>query len=170
VKKVIFIWFLLFPVFVLGQYRDTGIQTTSVKEGIISESPNYLFGFLNTDNFVMRHSISMSYSSFAGQGVALGMYTNSMFYRLMTNLNVQMDISIVHSPYSTLGETFQKNISGIYISNAAINYRPWKDVSIHLQYRGMPYGYGGYYNPVFSPFVRGSSLLQSETNSVFPVD
>ena len=118
----------------------------------------------------MRHSIRMSYSSFAGQGVALGMYTNSMFYRLMTNLNVQMDISIVHSPYSTLGETFQKNISGIYISNAAINYRPWKDVSIHLQYRSMPYGYGGYYNPVFSQFVRGSSLLQSETNSVFPVD
>ena len=75
----------------------------------------------------------------------------------MDNLNVQLDVSVVHSPYSTLGDTFQKNLSGIYISNAAVNYRPWKDFSVHLQYRNIPYGYG-YYNPYFnyySPFIGG---------------
>jgi hypothetical protein len=70
----------------------------------------------------------------------------------MDNLNVQLDVSVVHSPYSTLGETFQKNITGIYISNAAINYRPWKDFSIHLQYRNMPYSYG-YYNPFYGSYM-----------------
>ena len=163
-KKLILIVFLLCAATLLGQYKETGIQTTSVKDGITNNSPNYLFGFLNTNDFTMRHSFSMQYSSFGSQGLALGVYTNSMFYRLMDNMNVQLDISLVHSPYSTLGEAFQKDISGLYISNAAINYRPWKDVSIHLQYRTTPYGYGyyspfhGIYSPIRNPgFNTGSS-------------
>jgi hypothetical protein len=154
-KYVIIILFLIFNVSALGQFRSDGSQTPSVKEGIVSDDQNYLFGFLNSDNFIMRHSFNVSYSAFAGQGVSLTSYTNSMFYRLMDNLNVQLDLSVVHSPYSTLGDTFQKNISGIYISNAAVNYRPWKDFSVHLQYRNIPYGYG-YYNPYYnyySPFI-----------------
>jgi len=153
-KKLTIIIFLLGTVAVLGQYKETGIQTTSVKDGITNSSSNHLFGFLNTNDFTMRHSFSMQYSSFGSQGLALGVYTNSMFYRLMDNMNVQLDVSLVHSPYSTFGEAFQKDISGLYISNAAINYRPWKDVSIHLQYRTMPYSYG-YYSPfygMYSPF------------------
>lgn len=140
-----------------GQFRDDGTKTPSVKDGIISENSNFLFGFLNSDNFFMRHSFNVSYSTFAGHGVSLTSYTNSMFYRLMDNLDVQLDVSVVHSPYSTLGDQFQKNISGIYISNAAVNYRPWKDFSVHLQYRNMPYG-SGYFNPFYgyySPFIGG---------------
>jgi hypothetical protein len=49
----------------------------------------------------------------------------------------------VNSPYSTLGKNFQNNINGIYLSRAAINYKPFKDVSISLQYRNLP----GVYNP-----------------------
>ena len=138
-----------------GQFRNDGSQTPSVKEGIITEDQGFLFGFLNSDDFIMRHTFNVSYTTFAGQGISLTSYTNSMFYRLMTNLNVQLDVSVVHSPYSTLGDAFQKNISGIYISNAAVNYRPWKDFSIHLQYRNMPYSYG-YYNPYYGfypPFI-----------------
>lgn len=160
-KKIFLIAFILIPFALVGQYRDDGLQKTSVKDGIVSGSPNFLFGFLNSDDFVMRHSFSMSYSSFAGQGVALGVYTNSMFYKLMENLDVQLDVSLVHSPYSTFGESFQKNISGIYLSNASINYRPWKDVSFHLQYRTVPYGFGGYYNPYYNyyrPFYGGSGF------------
>jgi len=153
-KKLTLIIFLLCVASILGQYRETGIQTTSVKDGITNSSSNNLFGFLNTNDFTMRHSFSMQYSSFGSQGLALGVYTNSMFYRLMDNMDVQLDVSLVHSPYSTFGEAFQKDISGLYISNAAINYHPWKDVSIHLQYRTMPYSYG-YYSPyygMYSPF------------------
>lgn len=154
-KKLTFIIFLLLSVSIFGQYKETGLQTTSVKDGITNNSPNYLFGFLNTNDFTMRHSFSMQYSAFGNQGVALGTYTNSMFYRLMNNMNVQVDVSLVHSPYSTFGEAFQKDISGLYISNAAINYYPWKDFSIHVQYRNLPYG-SGYYSPfygMYSPFV-----------------
>ncbi len=165
-KKLTLIIFLLCAAAILGQYRETGIQTTSVKDGITNSSSNNLFGFLNTNDFTMRHSFSMQYSSFGSQGLALGVYTNSMFYRLMDNMDVQLDVSLVHSPYSTFGEAFQKDISGLYISNAAINYRPWKDVSVHLQYRTMPYGYG-YYSPYygrFSPFINPGFNTSSNSN------
>lgn len=88
----------------------------------------------------------------------------------MPNLNIQLDVSVIHSPYSTLGERFQKNITGLYISNASVNYRPWKDVSIHLQYRSLPYGYGGYYNPLYNPFIEGGYLNRSEGESILPID
>lgn len=164
-KYAIITLFLILNAVAIGQFRSDGLNTPNVKEGIVTDDQNYLFGFLNSDNFFMRHSFNVSYSAFAGQGVSLTSYTNSMFYRLMPNLNVQLDVSVVHSPYSTLGDQFQKNISGIYISNAAINYRPWKDFSVHLQYRNMPYGYG-YFNPYYGYYLpfngNSNNLFQQE--------
>jgi len=154
VKKLYIVLFLAFSTCVFAQFKDSGFETESPKDGIVKQEQGSLLGFLNSDDFIMRHSFSLSYSSFAGEGVSLGTYTNSMFYKLMDNLNVQLDVSVVNSPYSTLGEGFQKSINGIYVTNASLNYRPWKDVSVYLQYRNMPFGYG-YYNPFYrynSPF------------------
>jgi hypothetical protein len=102
----------------------------------------------------------MSYSAFGSNGIALGVYTNSMLYNFTDNLNIQADISLVNSPYSTLGQDFQNNLNGIYLSRAAVNYKPWKDVFISLQYRQLPYyysPYSGYYgnsmfNRYYNPF------------------
>jgi hypothetical protein len=168
--KNILVIFLFGTSFLLAQYRDNGTEVKSVKDGIVSQNSNALFGFLNSDDFIMRHSLSMSYSSFAGQGVSLTSYTNSMFYRLYSNLNVQLDVSVLYSPYSTLGDKFQKDISGIYISNAAVNYHPWENFSVHLQYRAMPFGYG-YYHPFYgygTPF--DFSLGGSEFQSASPFE
>ena len=167
-KKILFLAVFL-TITVSAQYKDTGLQPTSVKDGIVTPSSGNLFSFLNSDDFIMRHSFSMNYSAFAGEGLAVGMYTNSMFYRLMDNLNVQVDVSVTHSPYCTLGEEYQKSLSGIYLSNASINYRPFKDFSVHLQYRNMPYGYG-YYHPFYgyyNPFIMNPYSEQG--NSLFPV-
>ncbi len=167
-KNLTFVLLLAFATFNYGQYKETGLQTTSVKDGITNNSPNNLLGFINMNDFTMRHSFSMQYSSFGNHGLALGMYTNSMFYRFMDNMNVQLDVSLVHSPYSSFGEAFQKDISGVYISNAAINYYPWKDFSIHVQYRNSPYGYYnpfyGMYNPFRNP---GFNNFNNENNEEF---
>jgi len=168
-KKALILFVLISTSCVFAQFRDNGLEPKSVKDGIVTENSNFLFGFLNSDDFIMRHSFSMSYSSFAGQGVSLTTYTNSMFYRLMTNLNVQLDVSVMYSPYSTFGDKFQKDISGVYISNAAINYHPWEDFSVHLQYRAMPFGYG-YYHPFYgygSPFDFSSGGNSFQTVSPF---
>lgn len=168
-KNVLIIVFILYSANIKAQFRDTGIEPKSVKEGIVTENSNALFGFLNSDDFIMRHSFSLNYTSFAGQGMSLTSYTNSMFYRLMNNLNVQMDVSVMYSPYSTLGDQFQKDISGIYISNAAVNYYPWENFSVHLQYRSMPFGYG-YYHPFYgygNPFNFSSGINSYQSESPF---
>ena len=168
-RKVLILSILLYSSFCLAQYKDTGIEPPSVKEGIVTENSNNILGFLNSDDFIMRHSFSLNYATFAGQGVSLTSYTNSMFYRLMNNLNVQVDVSVLYSPYSTLGDQFQKDISGVYISNAAVNYYPWKNFSVHLQYSAMPYGYG-FYNPYYgygNPFSFRSGINGTSTESPF---
>ena len=167
--KKFLLLFVLISAGINAQFKNTGNEPTSVKEGIVTENSNALFGFLNSDDFIMRHSFSLNYTSFAGQGVSLTNYTNSMFYRLMNNLNVQLDVSVMYSPYSTLGDQFQKDISGIYVSNAAINYYPWNNFSVHLQYSAMPYGYG-FYNPYFgygNPFSFSSGIYNTNSESPF---
>ena len=161
-KKLVLLLILGIYAGVYAQYKDPGFPTESVKDGIIdpSYSSGNLLGFLNSENFHMRHQLSMSYSAFGSNGIALGVYTNSMLYNFTDNLNIQADISLVNSPYSTLGQDFQNNLNGIYLSRAAVNYKPWKDVSISLQYRQLPYyysPYSGYYgnsmfNRYYNPF------------------
>ena len=168
-KNIILMIFLMSTTASFAQFKDSGFETNSVKEGIVSENSNAIFGFLNSDDFIMRHSFSLNYATSGGQGMSLTSYTNSMFYRLMNNLNVQLDVSVMYSPYSTMGEQFQKDISGIYISNAAINYHPWDNFSVHLQYRSMPFGYG-YYHPFYgygNPFNFSSGINSSQTESPF---
>ena len=165
-KKLLLFILLGFSVSAFAQFKGSGFPTENVKDGIISHQTNSsLFGFINPNNFSMKQSYSMSYSTFGGQGMALGVYTNSMMYKFNKNLNVQLDASFIHSPYNTLGSDFQKNINGFYISRAAVNYRPWKDVYISLQYRNVPAsyysgyygGYSGYNNGFFGgdPFISG---------------
>ncbi len=167
-KKILLILVVMCSLSAYSQYKNDGFKNYDIKDGIINQSGNNIFGFLSSDNFSMHHSFEMSYSTFANQGIALGTYTNSMMYKFAKNLNVQMDVSVVNSPYSTLGKEFQKNINGIYISNAAINYKPWDNFSVHLQYRNLPYS-SYYYSPYsywpYSGFYNGSqSMFDSDVS------
>lgn len=150
-QKLVIIFFLGFSISIFAQYRDNGMNLPSVKEGIVDENSGFSIGFLNSENFHMSHSISMSYTTFGGNGISLGTYTNSMYYKLMHNMNVQLDVSFVYSPYSTFGQNFQNDINGIYISRAAINYSPFKDMHISVQYNNLPYS-NYYFNPYFGSF------------------
>jgi hypothetical protein len=151
---------LIFAVMIgtgMAQYKPTGLSTEHVSDGIINQNQGTaLLGFLNSNNFQMHHSYDVSYSTSGGNNLALTTYTNSMFYQVARNLNVQVDASIVYSPYSTLGKSFENNINGIYLSRAAINYQPWKDVFISVQYRNLPVTYyspfSGYRNSFFDGY------------------
>ncbi len=157
-KKLLIVFVLAFSVSGLAQFKDSGFHDSDIKDGMLAKPSSSLFGFLSSDNFHMHQSYSMSYSTFGNQGLALGVYTNSMSYDFSKNLNVQLDASIVQSPYSTLGSDFQKRISGIYLSRAAVNYQPWKDVSISFQYSRLPYNYYSpysYYGGLGNGFYSG---------------
>jgi hypothetical protein len=124
-----------------GPPRVAGSMVTN--EG----STNFL-SFINPDNFRMNHSYSMSYMTMGGRGMAIGMYTNSMFYRIADPLDVQVDVSLMHSPYNSFNNNMD-DYSGVFISRAEVNYQPTENFRVQLQYRQLPYGaYGSpFYNP-----------------------
>ncbi len=46
------------------------------------------------------------------------------------------------------------DLSKIYLSRAELNYRPWDNFMVNIQYRQMPYG--GYWgSPFYDPFSTG---------------
>lgn len=157
-KKILVLVLFLASISAFAQYKSDNFSSPSVKDGLIDRSSSPLFGFLNSDNFQMNHSFNLSYSAFAGQGLSLGVYTNSMFYKFNDKLNLQVDASIVTSPYNTFGEDFTNNINGLYLSKAALNYMPSKDVMISIQYRQLP---GGYY---YNPFYGNNSFFNQSDN------
>ncbi len=165
-KKLLVLLVLGFTFTAFAQFKDSGFQQNNIDDGIVAHSSaSSLFGFINPQNFSMKQSYSMSYSTFGGQGMALGVYTNSMAYKFNDKLNVQLEASFVNSPYSTLGKNFQNSINGVYINRAAINYQPWKDFQISVQYSNLPYSYyspySGYYGGLGSmgPLGYSNSFL-----------
>ncbi len=155
-KKILIIIVLGFSLTALAQYKNSGNDTPKIMDGIVDQSASggNLFGFLNSNNFHMSQSVDMSYQTFGNQGLALGVYTNSMFFKLGSDLNLQTDISLVNSPYSSMGRDFQNSLNGIYLSRAALNYQPFKDMSISIEYNRLPGGYNPYFG--FGGFNRFS--------------
>jgi hypothetical protein len=146
-KIIITVLFLISVSF--GQFKDNNIFQPDVKESITSPTSNLIFGFIDPNNFYMNHSVSISYGSFGNNSLALDTYTNSMMYKFSDKLNIQVDASIVQSPYSSLGKNFQNQINGLYLSRAQIEYKPWDNFYISLQYRSLPGGYNPFYNNFF---------------------
>jgi hypothetical protein len=139
-----------------AQFRDQQPGTPRVGNAIVSSNTPSLFSWFNPENFHMRHSYSMSYMTAGGRGMAVGMYTNSMFYQIADPLNVQLDVSLMHSPYNSFNRNMD-DYSGVFISRAEINYQPSENFRVQLQYRQVPYtdylGYYGYYGSrYYSPW------------------
>ncbi len=142
--KSIFFILLLITSFSFSQFKDKDL-TPSIMDGITNYSPSgFISNFLNPNNFKMSHSISTSYSAFGGNGVALSTYTNSMAFRLTENMNLEVDASIIASPYSSFGEEHQKSINGIYLTRAQLNYKISEKSHLTIQYLNLPPG--SFYN------------------------
>lgn len=140
---------------VSAQFKSKMNEEPSVSQSLIrSDDSGLLFGWFDPGKLKMAQSFSMSYQTFGKQGLALGMYTNSLSYQVSEPLSLQMDVSVMHSPYSSLGGDFAKSLSGIYLTRAELNYRPSENTLFQIQFRQLPaslyysgfgYGYGGSY-------------------------
>ena len=132
-----------------AQFRGMEPRNPSVQEGVVKPTNNFLFGIFNPDQFQMNHSVSMSYLTAGGQNIGVTMYTNSMRYQIAAPLSVRADVSMVFSPFSSFGSSFSREISGIYLNRAQIDYQPSESFRMTLQYRAMPTlgTYGNYRNP-----------------------
>jgi len=116
------------------------------------QDPAFLFGWFDPSKFSMHHSVSFSYATMGGQGISVGMYTNSMQYQFSDRLNARADISMMYSPFSSYGGPGgrKNDLSGIFLNRAEVNYQPWDNVQFQIQYRQMPFG-SLYYSP-FTPW------------------
>jgi hypothetical protein len=158
-KKLIVIAFISALSIVNAQFKTDLDSKSSVSNGILNTNPiTSIFSFINPDNFSMHHTIDFSFSSFGSLGnMSLGVYTNSMEYKFSDRLNIQTDISVVNSPFNSFGSDFSKQINGIYLSKAAVNFKISDNMKIFVEYRSVP---GALYSPFgyssFSPFNRDS--------------
>jgi len=159
-KKLFLIIFVFAVSLANAQFKDDPNNQTDIKSGMLKNNSFNTFGsflgFINPDNFSMHHTFDLSYSTLGGSnGMALGVYTNSMAYKFSDKLDIQTDISIVNSPYNTFGKDFSKQINGVYLSRAQLSYKPTDNMRIIVEYRNVP---GGYYSPYgfggYSPFYR----------------
>ncbi len=141
-----------------AQFKEQLDKPVDYKSGILNGNSSSLFSFFNPENFSMHHTFNLSFQTFGGGSMALGVYTNNMMYKLSDNLNVEADLSFVNSPYNSFSEDFAKQINGFYLSRAQINYKPTDNMSIMFQYRNIPmsyyspYSYYGNYGWGYSPF------------------
>lgn len=151
-----------------AQLRTKADQKPSVSESIVrGDDGGLLFGWFDPSRLLMRHSYSLSYSTFGGQSLAVGAYTNSLFYRFSDPLSVQFDVSVMHSPYNSFGSEFSKNFSGVYLSRAQLDYRPYDNLWLQIQFRQVPslywLGNSSLYQPgFFNNFERGQSEMGEE--------
>jgi hypothetical protein len=140
----------------VAQFRGSEPKPPSMSDQRQPSSPSF-FGFLSSDDFQMRHSVSMSYLSMGNQSLGVTMYTNSMRYRLADNLFARADVSLAFSPFGSMGAQSKNDFSSIFLNRVSIDYKPFKDVQINLQYRGYPNGYlnsnQGGVGTAFRPFA-----------------
>ncbi len=143
-----------------AQLKSQVPQETQVSIGRLGSdsSPlSYLFGWFNPDKFTMRHTFDMSYTTFSGQGLSLGTYTNTMRYEFADNLNARADIAFSFSPYNSIAQFNKSDFSKVYLKNAEVNYKPWDNTTLSISYQQHPYGYG-YYAPFYNPWYGGSGF------------
>jgi hypothetical protein len=140
-----------------AQLKSQLEQEPPVSDAITRQAePSLLFGWFDPSKFSMQHSLSMSYLTMGGQGMSLGMYTNSMMYQFSDKVNARADVSLMYSPYnsfSTFGSK-RNDLSSIFLSRAELNYRPWENVLLRLEYRRVPWGSSYYDSPFYSPWFR----------------
>ncbi len=144
----------------MAQFKQQVDSRPSVSESLVrAESSSLLFGWFDPNRFSMRQSYSLSYMTAGGQGMSLGVLTSSMFYKVSDPLDVQFDVSMQHSPFSSFGNS--KSLSGIYLSRAQLNYRPAENMLLQIQYRQLPSMYWwGMNRP--SMFHRGIGSFDEE--------
>ncbi|HTX98885.1 MAG TPA: hypothetical protein VMG09_02570 [Bacteroidota bacterium] len=138
-----------------AQFKSQLNTEDRVSDGMApAEQPSMILGFFDPEKFHMHHSFSLSYQTMGGQGMSLGSYTNSMTYDFTDRLNARADLTFMYSPYnslSSLGTKGKNDLSSLFLSRAEVNYKPWDNVLLQVQFRQVPYG-GGYFSPYYDPW------------------
>jgi hypothetical protein len=114
------------------------------------------FSLLDPEKFRMSHSYSMMYFSGSGQSGSVGLYTNTIEYRLSDPLTVRVGLSYLHQPLGFLSNSGARSElgQGRLLPSFSLDYRPSDRFQLLVDFRTVPtYGqYGGLSRYGLSPF------------------
>jgi hypothetical protein len=107
---------LMLSAAMVAQFKSEPEGSLSVSQSLIKpEDSGLLFGWFNLNRLTMHQSYSMSYTTNGTQGYSLGVYT-----------------------FNNIGGNFSKDVSGIYLSNVDLTYRPSPSMYLQFSYRQLP--------------------------------
>ncbi len=139
-----------------SQFKDIPSETKSK----LKSNSGLILGFINPKNFSISHSINMSYQTGGNSSVSLTSYTATLNYKILKNMNISADVTMQYSPYASIGSNnpainkdFQNSFNGINLSRVSLDYKPFKNMYISINYINMKnnsYWYdNNYYNNRF---------------------
>ncbi len=134
--SIILIAFALFSSLSYAQYKDIPYETK-----VKLKTNNLIFGFINPKNFSLSHSINLSYQTYGNASYSIASYTGTMSYKILNNLNLSADVTMQYSPFASIGTSnavlnkdFQNSLNGVYLSRVSLNYKPFKNMFINIEY------------------------------------
>ena len=119
-----------------AQFKEIPYETkTKLK------SNNLIFGFINPQKFSLTHSVNISYVTSGDASASITSYNGTLSYEILKNLKLSADVTMQYSPYASLGSSnplinrdFQNSLNGVYLSRVTLDYRPFKNVFININY------------------------------------
>ena len=137
--------FLMLPSLSSAQLKRQD-QPLSIREELIKPA-NDFFGLsiLDPSKLSISHSVSMSYFSIGGKGVAQNIYLNTLRYQIAPPLMLTVQWGIRQFPYNSLAKDSPLFKNGFFLSGAELRYKPSDKMEMSIQFNAMP----GYYNPYY---------------------
>ena len=118
---------------------------------LVKEPSGGGFGLLDPSRFSMSQSYSMSYVSGSGYSGSVGLYMNTITYRISDPLTLQVGLGYLHEPLGFLNKSGGEagRNTGRFLPNARLDYRPSEKFHLMVDFRTVPVlwdnGAGGYY-------------------------
>jgi hypothetical protein len=162
-----FVFLCLFASAVQAQFRadaqkpEPPLNTVEAMKG-----GDFFSTLLDPERFSMHQSYSMSVVSSGMGSYGLSMFTNTFSYKASDDLFISADVSAVYSPFSSFGNAFQKQMDGIYLSNARLDWKLGENTFMRVEYVGGPQTYG--YSPFYDAYNPFTSRNQVGTAPTFP--
>ncbi|MBL7961738.1 hypothetical protein JNL27_16010 [bacterium] len=131
-----------------AQFRTQTVNRVDVKSGITTPMPGTLAEFLSPERFYMNQSYGLTYYTGGSQSGSIGMYTNSLNFRLSNPLFLRVDLGVMHQPFGGPKGVNEQNAQ--FLHGAELIYKPNKSFQMQVGYSTTPYynnGYGFYQSP-----------------------
>jgi len=134
-----------------GQFRSKlPVQSIPVNSRGLSHAQG--LSLFDANRFSMTHSFGMSMSSFSGQSLTMGSYTNNINYMLKDNLRLSTQFSLA-SPMGGVNPYANNGFGGSQLYyGASLDYQPTENLFVKFSMNNYPrHGYARPYSRLYHP-------------------